>query len=243
MYEAFSAFTNVVADPLLSLAYGFEQVPILAALFLGIVGSVAPCQITGNIGALTFYGNQSLQKSVSWRHVGLFLLGKIMVFSALGLLFWGFGQGVQSELVGIFPWLRKAIGPLLIVVGLFLMGVFKVHRTFRLGKLSEPLTKHPSLGSFFMGVSFSLAFCPTMFVLFFITLMPIVLSTSYGALLPGVFAIGTTLPLLLILFLVWYFGMGGVLLKKSRKVGNLVQFLAGIVIIVLGVLDTLTYWT
>ena len=93
-----------------------------------------------------------------------------------------------------------------------------------------------------MGVSFTLAFCPTMFVLFLFTLMPVVLTTSYGALLPSVFGIGTSLPLLLAIFLIWYFGASGTILKRGRRIGTYVQKVAGVLLILIGVFDTLTYW-
>lgn len=93
-----------------------------------------------------------------------------------------------------------------------------------------------------MGVSFTLAFCPTMFILFFVTLMPIVLSTSYGAVLPPLFGLGTSIPLLLAIFLIWYLELGGNLMRRGRKIGLAVQKVAGWTLIILGVLDTLTYW-
>lgn len=93
-----------------------------------------------------------------------------------------------------------------------------------------------------MGVSFTLAFCPTMFVLFLFTLMPVVLVTSYGVVLPSVFGIGTSLPLLLVIFLIWYFGASGAILKRSRKIGAIVQKAAGVLLIVIGFFDTLIYW-
>ena len=94
-----------------------------------------------------------------------------------------------------------------------------------------------------MGVSFTLGFCPTMFVLFFLTLMPLSLSVSYGVVLPAIFAIGTSLPLILAIFLIGYFGLSGKFMKKKgRKIGLIVQRIAGMIILVLGVLDTITYW-
>lgn len=93
-----------------------------------------------------------------------------------------------------------------------------------------------------MGVSFTLAFCPTMFILFFMTLMPVVLSTSYGAILPSIFGLGTSIPLLFAIFLIWYFELGGTLMKNGRKFGRVVQRVAGWLLIILGILDTLTYW-
>lgn len=82
-----------------------------------------------------------------------------------------------------------------------------------------------------------------MFVLFFVTLMPMSLSVPYGAVLPSIFAIGTSLPLILALFLIWYFELSGKLMKKKgRKVGLLVQRVAGIIILFLGIFDMITYW-
>jgi len=98
------------------------------------------------------------------------------------------------------------------------------------------------MGSFLMGVSFTLAFCPTMFVLFLLTLMPIVLVTSYGVVLLAVFGIGTSLPLLIVIFLIWYFGASGAILKRSRKIGAITQKIAGVLLLIIGILDTLTYW-
>lgn len=100
-----------------------------------------------------------------------------------------------------------------------------------------------NLGAFLMGVSFTLGFCPTMFVLFFVTLIPATLTVSYGVFLPAIFAVGTSLPLLLALFLIWYFELSGKLVKKKgRKIGVIVHKLAGMIMIILGILDTLTYW-
>lgn len=93
-----------------------------------------------------------------------------------------------------------------------------------------------------MGISFSIAFCHTMFSLFFFTLMPIVLSTSYGALLPSVFALGTSIPLVIFAAIISYIGLNGSLMKKGRKLGMAVQKAAGYILILVGIMDTITYW-
>ncbi|MED4925776.1 sulfite exporter TauE/SafE family protein, partial [Anoxybacillus geothermalis] len=85
-------------------------------------------------------------------------------------------------------------------------------------------------------------FCPTMFVLFFVTLMPLVYSTSYGVLLPSVFAVGTSVPVIFFILILWYLGLSGAVMKKGRRVGKLIQQTAGIVMVLLGVFDTITYW-
>jgi cytochrome c-type biogenesis protein len=241
MFDLFNEIAIMLNGPLQQIAYGYEHIPLLFAFFLGLIGAVAPCQLTGNISAMTIYGNKSLNEKVPWLHVFLFVLGKIVVFSIIGLVIWLLGKEVHSTLTQMFPILRKLIGPLLILVGIFMLGLFSWRKTGKMFKIPTKL-RDSYLGSFLMGASFTLAFCPTMFVLFILTLMPIVLETSYGFVLPSVFGIGTSLPLLLIIFLIWYFGASGIILKKSRKIGSLVQKLAGVIILVIGILDTLTYW-
>ncbi len=204
---------------------------------------MAPCQFTGNIGAITLYGNKSLQKELAWVDVFFFTLGKIFVFTGLGLLVWFLGREFESQLTLYFPWFRKVIGPMFIIVGIFMLGFIKMKRTLTLLELPKRFFQKGKMGSFLMGVSFSLGFCPTMFVLFFVTLMPIVFSTSYGVVLPSLFAIGTSLPLFLAMFLIWYFGASGAVMKKGRKIGLYIQRVAGVILVVLGVLDTITYWT
>lgn len=243
MYEFFNQISNVLTQPFLNLARSFESIPILFAFLLGLVGAMAPCQFTGNIGAITLYGNKSLQKGLAWVDVVFFTLGKIVVFTGLGLLVWFLGRGFQAELTLYFPWFRKIIGPMFIIVGIFMMGIIKMKWTLTLLELPKRFFKKGKLGSFLMGVSFSLGFCPTMFILFFVTLMPVVLSTSYGVVLPSLFAIGTSLPLFLALFLIWYYGASGTVMKKGRKIGLHVHRVAGAIMVLLGLLDTITYWT
>src|SRR5699024_3878612 len=145
------------------------------------------CQITSNISAITIYGNKSLVDKVPWLHVMLFVLGKILVYSVLGIIIWLLVRDVYSGLSEIMPMIRKAIGPLLIIISLFMLGLFQWSKTGRIFNLPTIVFKDSYLGSFLMGVSFTLAFCPTMFVLFLLTLMPIVVVTSYGVVLPAVF--------------------------------------------------------
>ena len=103
---------------------------------------------------------------------------KIVVFTGLGLLVWLLGREFQQTLILYFPWVRKLIGPFLIMIGLFMIGVISFKGYLSLGKIPERLLKKGNLGAFLMGASFSLGFCPTMFVLFFATLMPMVFTTS-----------------------------------------------------------------
>lgn len=243
MYEIFSQISNLLSQPFLNIGRSTEGIPILSAFVLGIVGALAPCQFTGNLGAITIYVNKSVQLKLAWMEVLYFILGKIVVFSGLGILVWMIGSEVKDTLIVLFPWMRKLVGPLLIFIGLFMVGLIKLRGTITLGRISDVFEKKGKLGAFLMGVSFTLGFCPTMFVLFFLTLMPMALSVSYGPVLPGIFALGTSIPVIISIFLIWYFELNGKLMnKKGRKLGMIVQRTAGIILLILGIVDTITYW-
>lgn len=244
MYEYLSQISYTLSRPFLTMVNGMEGIPLLFALLLGIVGAMAPCQFTGNLGAIMVYGNKSLQNRIAWSEILFFILGKMIVFTLFGSIVWMLGSEVKSTLSLYFPWFRKIVGPILILIGLFMLGIFKIYKSFSFGSIPEKLLKKGKLGALLMGVSFTLGFCPTMFVLFFVTLMPLSLSVSYGAVLPIIFALGTSLPLIVAIFLIGYFGLSGKFMKKKgRKIGLIVQRTTGIFIMVLGVLDTITYWT
>ncbi len=81
-----------------------------------------------------------------------------------------------------------------------------------------------------------------MFVLFFGTLIPLSLSSNNGYWFPMFFAAGTAIPVILLLLIIAYLGLSGSLLKKSRRVGKIIQFTAGLFMILIGIYDTLLYW-
>ncbi|WP_243523186.1 sulfite exporter TauE/SafE family protein [Bacillus pseudomycoides] len=229
-------------SPLMDVANSTKSIPLLFAFLLGIVGTLAPCQLTGNISAITLYGNQSLQKGHSWKHILLFILGKVIAFTSLGLLVWTLGKEIQQILTLYFPWLRKMIGPLLILMGLILSDIIKERKFFSTIFPIKFIRKQKEVSSFLLGFFFSLAFCPTMFVLFFGTLIPLSLSSNYGYLFPTFFSIGTALPIVVLMFIISYLGLNGTLLKKSRKIGKSIQRIAGILLILIRLYDTALYW-
>ncbi|MED2794154.1 MULTISPECIES: sulfite exporter TauE/SafE family protein [Bacillus cereus group] len=238
MFSTISEWSYQLMSPLMDVANATKSIPLLFAFLLGIVGTLAPCQLTGNISAITLYGNQSLQKGHAWKHILLFILGKIIAFTTLGLLVWFLGKEIQQILTLYFPWLRKIIGPLLILMGLMLAGIIKGRSFFSI----KFIRKQNEVGSFLLGFFFSLAFCPTMFVLFFGTLIPLSFSYNYGYLFPTFFSIGTALPIVILLFIISYLGLNGALLKKSRKIGKNIQLIAGVLLILVGIYDISLYW-
>ncbi|MBU8906439.1 urease accessory protein UreH domain-containing protein [Desertibacillus haloalkaliphilus] len=243
MYDFFNSISQIFYQPLINLSNATEHLPLLSALILGILAATAPCQFTANIGAITLYGNRSIQKAIPLTEVLFFQLGKMVVFTGLGLFVLILGSEFQRELTVYFPWIRKILGPMLILIGLYLAGVIKANWTIGLKQGFDRKKRRGKWGAFLLGSSFSLGFCPTMFSLFFLILMPLALSSSYGVVLPAVFSIGTSIPLFIAIYLIWTFGLSGTFMKRGRKIGYWIQRIAGILLVIVGIIDTITYWS
>jgi cytochrome c-type biogenesis protein len=240
MHHFFHEFSNWLSDPLGNLTYSLKGIPFIFAFLLGVVGTIAPCQITGNLAAIMLYSNKSVKTKVAWKEAFAFILGKIFVYTTLGILILIIGNNILNTFENITPLLRKLLGPMLVIIGLYLLGLIKL--SWSTPMLSNRFSKKGLTGAFMLGAFISLGFCPTMFLIFFLTLMPIVITATYGVVLPSIFAFGTSVPLLLFLVLVSIIGYTGGLLKLGRKFGGYVQIITGLVLFSIGVFDTLVYW-
>ncbi len=242
MYTLMSKISQIISNPISEFLNAYEHAPLIMAILLGLIGALAPCQITGNMSAITFYGNRTMQMKSNWQEIVFFIVGKVIVFSLLGFFAWIFGQSFETKMTVYFPVFRQAIGPIMIITGLVLIGIFKIKFLNRISSLLPTVLKEGEIGSLLMGASFSLAFCPTMFVLFFVWLMPTVASTSYGLVLPAIFGVATSVPLLIMLALIHFFYEKRVIIRFSMRMGRVIQNVAGVILIIIGVTDTITYW-
>ena len=93
----------------------------------------------------------------------------------------------------------RALGPILIVVGVIMLIADRISLGLgggRLSALGAKVAGWGMLGGFLLGVLFALAFCPYSAALFFGVLIPLSLKSAGGVALPAVYAIGTGLPVL-----------------------------------------------
>jgi cytochrome c-type biogenesis protein len=246
LYEFFSMISRWVSSPFAHAAQS-SNIALMAVLFFGFAGSIAPCQMSANLGSIAYFGNRFMQSRLKAFEFAFYLIGKMTVFSILGLLFWWFGREISTDAIPLYVYARKLVGPLIILIGLFFLGWVKLPGSFGF-RASNYINQFAERiggikGAFLMGAAFSLAFCPTMVWLFFGLVMPITISSGYGFVLPSVFAVGTAMPLLLFVGLMIGFGLDRVLIKKMKQWGRWVQKFAGILLVLLGIGDTLTYWT
>ncbi|MCX6224275.1 MAG: aromatic aminobenezylarsenical efflux permease ArsG family transporter [Bacteroidia bacterium] len=182
-----------------------SQWPILTAFLLGLMTAISPCPLATNISAIAFIGKNITDKKTVLLKGVIYTLGRAFTYTLIGLLFF-FGLG-EVGLSGFFQrWGEKILGPLLIIIGLFMLGVIKL-KIPGLGKLTERMENQAGKGYwgvFLLGVVFALGFCPYSGVLYFVMLIPMTIASAHGLYLPFVFAIATGLPVILFAWMIAY---------------------------------------
>jgi sulfite exporter TauE/SafE len=179
--------------------------PVLTAFVLGLMTAISPCPLATNITAIGFISKDIENRNRVFYNGMVYTLGRAISYTALAMvLFYG---ADQFRISGFFQqYGEKIIGPLLIVIGLFMLDVLKI--TFPgISSLTERMNKK-GINNYWdvllLGMIFALAFCPYSGVLFFGMLIPMTISSGNAIVQPVVFAIATGIPVILFAWLIAY---------------------------------------
>ncbi|HEV8643733.1 MAG TPA: sulfite exporter TauE/SafE family protein [Methylomirabilota bacterium] len=221
------------------------ELPLLGAVAFGLIGATSPCQLTTSLGALAY----ASAHPGGGRPLGLalaYVAGKITVYSLVGAGVVLVGLQLQAISIPVVIVARRALGPVMILIGLGLLGRWR----FRFGagqrlawRLRERLRLRGVGGAYLLGVAFSFALCPTLFWLFFGLTVPLALRSAGGWTFPGLFAVGASLPLLAAAGLI----AAGVAAADAvagslRWLERPLRVIAGAILVLAGLHDTLVYW-
>lgn len=178
--------------------------PILTAFLLGVLASISPCPLAVNIAAVAFISREVKTAKHTLLSGFSYTLGRGVSYTLLAILVY-VGLSV-FQVSSIFQgWGDKVLGPVLIMIGLLMLGVIKISFPGggeKIERMKIQLAKKGYVGSFFLGMLFALAFCPYSGVLFFGVLIPLILQSGEGLLLAPIFALGTGLPVIIFSFLI-----------------------------------------
>ena len=175
------------------------NIPVLSALFLGLITAISPCPMATNIAAIAYVSRRATERRYAIITGALYTLGRMVSYSIIGILIIVIGLEIPGVASFLQDWGEKILGPLLIVVGIIMLIIDRFSFGLGGGKLAalgEKVANRGMLGGFLLGVIFALAFCPYSAVIFFGVLIPLALESTGGITLPAVFAIGTGLPVL-----------------------------------------------
>jgi len=178
---------------------GSFNVPVLSAFFLGLLTAVAPCPMATNIAAVAYISRNVTDRKYAVITGALYTLGRMFSYSLLGVLIIVVGLEIPGVSTFVQDVGERALGPILIVMGLIMLNIDRLSFGKGGGKLTSlggRIANWGMIGGFLLGVLFALAFCPYSAVLYFGVLMPVALESAGGIALPPIFAIGTGLPVL-----------------------------------------------
>lgn len=243
-YLFLSQLSASLGEPVRQLA-GRVQFPAANAFLFGLLGATAPCQITTNLSAIA-YVSRRLGSARPWQEATAYTLGKLLVYTLIGGVIIGLGQQIQDAAISVAVVTRRLLGPVMLLIGLAFLDVLRFRMSLGQGvtrSIQSRLAARGPWGAFLLGVVFAFAFCPTLFLLFFGLTIPLGLRSRAGLLIPGLFAIGTSVPLLAYAGLV---AMGSDLgeryLRRLGRGHGPVRKIAGVIFLLVGINDTLTYW-
>lgn len=182
-----------------------SSAPWISAVILGLMTAISPCPLATNITAIGFIGRDLENKNRVFINGLLYTFGRMLSYTGLAaIIFYG---ADQMKFSGFFQqYGEKIIGPLLIVIGCFMLDFIKIQFP-GFSKVNQKMENKISWGftdAILLGIVFALAFCPYSGVLYFGMLIPLTLSVDGGLYLPAFYALATGLPVIAFAWLLAY---------------------------------------
>ena len=219
-------------------------ITIGSALWLGILTSISPCPLASNIAAISFITRRIGKTREVLLSGLLYTIGRTLTYVALAAVIVA-GLLATGDIARFLQrYLNQILGPVLILVGMVLLGMIGSGLSFSLAGrgVQERASRGGWWWSGLLGILFALSFCPVSAGLFFGAL--IALSTSHGSavVLPALFGAGTALPVIAFAFLI---ALGseyvGRAFNRLTQVECCVRTITGVAFVLAGVYYCLTY--
>lgn len=177
-----------------------SSTPALTAFLLGLLTAISPCPLATNIAAIGFISKDIENRKRVFLNGVLYTFGRVIAYTVLGIILISVlkeGASVFGIQKAIGRWGELLLGPLLLVIGLFMLLVNKLNLPqFGFDGNGEGLARKGGWGVLMLGVIFAMAFCPTSGAFYFGMLIPMSVTASAGWLMPILFAVATSLPVL-----------------------------------------------
>lgn len=211
---------------------------IAGAVWLGVLVAISPCPLATNILAITYIGKGSgIQNRQILARGVYYILGRALAYLFLGYILAAGIMSVPSLAMFLQNDFNRFLGPLLIIAGLMILGIFKLDLPFmRTGeRFAEKVSGNGVTGCFMLGVLFALSFCPVSAALFFGSLVPLAIKSHSSFLAPLAFSIGTSLPVVLFAILL-AFGTAyiGTIYNRITKIEIWFRRVTGILFVTVG---------
>ena len=214
--------------------------PVVTAFLLGVIVALHPCPLATNIAAMGYLAKDAHRRRRVFANCMAYTFGRMLAYSLLGVVLLAVFRGSGGfEAAGRWfgQWGEKVLAPVLIIIGLYFILDRFLHKHEHCPNVSERGRRfHGSWGGLLLGVLLAMSFCPESAIVYFGMLMPLSAQSSWGYLLPVVFSVATSLPAVILAWVVAY-GIGGTdsMRAKMHRVQRWIGVVVGVLFICAGV--------
>jgi cytochrome c-type biogenesis protein len=215
-----------------------------SAFWLGLMTSISPCPLAANIAAMSYVGREIGSRRRTVLAGLLYTLGRTLSYVALAAILVAGMLSIPQVALFLQRHMTRLLGPVLILVGLALLDVIPLP-SFGAGlsaRWAERAKKAGPLGTVLFGAVCALAFCPVSAALFFGSLIPLALDHRSPLWLPGLYGIGTGLPVVVFAVLL---GAGvqwvGAAFNRLTAFERWARRVTAVVVVAVGVYYTWTF--
>ena len=175
------------------------DLPLLTAFVLGLLVALNPCQLAISVSALAYEyrnGNRLIDGLVD-------ALGRTITYTAMGWVTMCLIGG-GANVVGLQQVLSKA--EVILPYVLIALGLYMLYRAFHrhhhhgdnCHNSGRIIKRNGPLGSLVLGMTLAFAFCPESAIFYFGMMIPLSISSSVGAIVPLVFGLSASIPVVAI---------------------------------------------
>lgn len=214
------------------------------ALWLGILTSISPCPLATNIAAILFIGKQVGDTRRVILSGLIYTLGRMVAYLLVGIIVVVGILSIPGISNFLQDWMNRVLGPLLIIVGIILLGLIKVIWSNVVGAswAQSKAEKSGIWGAGLLGVVFALSFCPVSAGLFFGGLIPLAVGVGSTIAYPAVYGIGTGLPVIIFAILLAYGTQAvGKAYNQLKQIEFWARRITGVIFIIVGIYYTIAY--
>ncbi len=216
----------------------------VSAFWLGVLTSISPCPLATNVAAISFIGRRVGNTRAVFASGMLYTLGRILAYVALAALLVTSLLSAPGVSLVLQKYMHKFIGPVLILLGMVLLELLTLGR-FNVGlgaSLQDRAARWGLCGAGIMGIIFALTFCPVSAVLYFGNLIPLSVKCDSTLLLPGLYGLGTGLPVLAFAVVIAFGAQYvGAMYNGLAQVEWWGRRVTGVILLLLGFYFTLIY--
>jgi len=217
---------------------------LVVPLWLGILTSISPCPLATNIAAISFIGKRVDNVRAVLLSGIMYTIGRMIAYISVGAIVVGGLLSIPSVSNFLQRYMIMAIGPILIIAGMFLLELitFNFRGIINAASAQKLADRSGLFGAGLLGILFALSFCPVSAALFFGSLIPLSVNRGSVLLMPSLFGLGTGLPVL---------GFAVLVALSARSVGMVFDKLTvfelwsrkvtGVIFIATGMYLSLTY--